>query len=116
MDIVPIREVELSLHGIAIRALDQAPAFEAAFRLQERRQELPFRGGSLVRTGHLRDSLTQPSADGAIRQIHAQAAEFGTSVPYARAAAHKKRKPVLMNLVPELAELTMQYVLRKGEL
>jgi hypothetical protein len=80
MDIVPIREVELELHG------------------------------------SLRDSLTQPNADGAIRQAHAQAAEFGTSVPYARAAAHKKGKPVLMNLVPELAELSLQYVMRAGEL
>jgi hypothetical protein len=70
----------------------------------------------VVHSGRLRDSLTQPNADGAIRQAHAQAAEFGTSVPYARAAAHKKGKPVLMNLVPELAELSLQYVMRAGEL
>jgi hypothetical protein len=70
LEIVPILEVEVSLHGIAKRALHPEPVWEAAFEAQEARQGYPFRGRQLVRTGRLRDSLTQPGADGAIREVH----------------------------------------------
>jgi hypothetical protein len=116
MEIVPVREVELSLGAIAQRGLAQEPAWELAMRAQERRQEFPFRRGALTRTGRLRDSLTQPNADGAIRAVHADSAEFGTTIRYARAAAHKKGRPVLMHPVPALAELMLRYVVHGSEL
>jgi hypothetical protein len=116
LEIVPILEVEVSLHGIAKRALHPEPVWEAAFEAQEARQGYPFRGRQLVRTGRLRDSLTQPGADGAIREVHADYALFGTDVPYARSAAHKKNTPVLMHPVGELAELMLTFVVHGGEL
>jgi hypothetical protein len=116
LEIVPIRAVEMSIHGIAVRALAQEPVWEAAFAAQEKRQERPFRGRRLVRTGRLRDSLTQPNADGAIREVHATSAEFGTDVRYARAAAHKADTPVLLHPAGALAELMLTYVVHGGEL
>lgn len=40
-------------------------------------------GGEYVASGATRDSLTQPSANGAIRRIHGNEIEFGTSIWYA---------------------------------
>jgi hypothetical protein len=72
------------LEGIEQRILDHEPAFDEVMSVLERSEERLFDAwnGRYVDTGATKASLTQPDADGAIREAHAQSAEFGTSIPY----------------------------------
>jgi hypothetical protein len=110
IELIGEREVVGDLTGIAVRSVHLEPAFEAAFQAQERAQAMPFANGELVRTGNLRASLTQPHATGAIREAHGTEGVFGTSVRYARPAAARSGKHVLVEPVPELADLTLAYI------
>jgi hypothetical protein len=114
--IPPVEHVVHTISGIATRSQHLEPAFEAAFARQEQAQREPFAGGALVRSGELRDSLTQPNAFGAIREAHAAQAEFGTSVPYARPAGHRAGTHVLVGPVPELDSLMLTYIVQGGAL
>jgi hypothetical protein len=114
MDLIGGERVELALTGIATRALALELAWQAAFRAQERAQQAPFAGNHLVKSGALRASLTQPAANGALREAHSLEATFGTTVRYARAAASRAGTNVLVDPVDEIADLTLHYV--TGEL
>jgi hypothetical protein len=110
MELIGERKVITDLAGIAVRSVHLDPAFELAFRAQERAQRAPFAGGKLVDSGALRASLTQPSAAGAIREAHGTEAEFGTSISYAHAAAARAHTHALVEPVDGIAELFMTYI------
>jgi hypothetical protein len=117
MDFIPpVSTVALTLTGIGARAQALEPAWQAAFKAQERAQEEPFRSGRMVASGDLRDSLTQPNATGAIREAHGSEALFGTDIRYARPAAARSGTHVLVPPVDEIAALTMTYVIGDGAL
>jgi phage gpG-like protein len=97
--------------GISRRALVLGPAFETIMRLAERAELQAFAGGRLVESGRLMESLTSPSGDGAIREAHAQMATFGTSVPYARAAAAQAGTHILEDAPPNTGEVVLSYVM-----
>ena len=86
------------LDGIAKRMEHARPAFEAVSEILEAGEERHFSGlrGRYVRTGALRDSLTQPDANGAIREAHADELVFGTSIYYARFLRRKRKSAVLV--------------------
>lgn len=104
---------ELTLTGISHRALHLQPAFRLAEHVLEHGEHSPFAGGRLTDTGRLRASLTQPFANDAIREAHDDVLVFGTSVPYARAAASKAGEAALVltqREQKEIATLTIHYV------
>lgn len=74
------------------------PAFKLVAEILEKGEERHFKGlqGRYVRTGALRDSLTQPSANGAIREIHGDQLIFGTSIFYAKFLRKRKKSAVLV--------------------
>jgi hypothetical protein len=110
-DLIPATQVELELAQVATNFVNLEDPFQKAFRAQERAQEEPFRSGQLTDTGNLRASLTQPTANGAIREAHSLDAEFGTSVRYARPAAARSGTHVLVEPVDDLAELFLDHIL-----
>jgi hypothetical protein len=73
------------LEGIEERILELEPAFDEVMGVLESSERRLFDSynGRYVDTGDLRDSLTEPHADGAIRELHHDGAEFGSSIPYA---------------------------------
>lgn len=91
-------EAEKDLDGIARRMLDARPAFEAVEKILESGEERHFASlrGRYVRTGALKASLTQPDANGAIREAHADELVFGTSIYYARFLRRKRKSAVLV--------------------
>lgn len=104
---------ELTLTGISHRALHLQPAFRLAEHVLEHGESSPFRGGQLTDTGRLRASLTQPFANDAIREAHGDELVFGTSVPYARAAASKAGERILLlsqREQKEISKLMIHYV------
>jgi hypothetical protein len=88
--------------------------FEKAFRIWEAGEARHFGGlgGRYVRTGALRDSLTQPNANGAIREAHAQEAVFGSSVFYAKFQRRNKKSAVLV-LKPTERKLIAKTMIRE---
>lgn len=86
------------LSDIVHRMLHAEPAFEKVERVLEAGEARHFaqQRGRYVRTGALRDSLTQAHAPGAIREIHGDAITFGTSIFYAKFLRKKKRSAVLV--------------------
>jgi hypothetical protein len=71
--------------GVPYRLMHIEPAFDEVMNVLEMREVEIFDAwaGKYVDTGTLRDSLTLPYADGAIREAHDYGVEFGTSIPYA---------------------------------
>lgn len=104
------------LEGIAHRMSDAQPAFEEAMRILERGEQRLFRRlhGKYVRTGATRDSLTQPAANHAIREAHADELVFGTSVWYARFLRNKRGKSAVLVLTPterkQIGETILDYI------
>lgn len=86
------------LDGIAHRMQNAQPAFEDVARILEAGEQRHFDSlrGRYVRTGALRDSLTEESANGAIREAHGDSLTFGTSIFYARFLRRKKKSAVLV--------------------
>jgi hypothetical protein len=99
---------------IADRLVRARPAFESAQRIIEDGETRLFASfrGKYVRTGALRASLTQPTANGAIRRAHHDELEFGTSIFYAK--FQKKRnskKPVVLELKPRTRRAVAEHIL-----
>lgn len=86
------------LDGISVRMQNARPAFELVQEILQAGEERHFAGlrGRYVRTGALKASLTQPNANGAIREAHADELVFGTSIYYARFLRRKKKSAVLV--------------------
>jgi hypothetical protein len=78
------------LEELPARALTWYEAGDALFDIMERSERNVFGQVSprLVKTGALKASLTERDADGAIRDKGEHGVRFGTTIPYARPAAH----------------------------
>lgn len=96
------------LAGVAGRMSNAQPAFTEIERILEAGEQRQFNRlhGKYVRTGATRASLTQPSANGAIRQAHADELIFGTSIWYAKFLRKKKKSAVLVLLPKERKAIT----------
>ena len=113
-ELTPVQKVAATFTSIAGRLLALQPAFKQAEHVLEKGEQKVFER-DLVATGHLRASLTQATANDAIREAHANESVFGTQVYYARAAAHKAGHPALVvtdHESHEIAALTLEYVVR----
>ena len=84
IEIIGEEKLAASLAGIVDRAGNLRPVFDLAIERQEQYEETLFESGKYVRTGALRDSLTNSNAEGAIRNVRAMSVEFGTSIWYGR--------------------------------
>lgn len=104
------------LKRVAIRFRNAQPAFELVQGILESGEKRVFKNlrGKYVETGHLMDSLTQHSADDAIREAHMAGVDFGTSTWYARFHRDEKGKlPYLKILTKErvqIREAVMGYI------
>jgi len=100
-------EAQGKLKRVSYRVTNMQPGFEAAMQLLEEGEKRLFKryGGKYVDTGALMASLTQPLANDAIRDAHAQHADFGTSVWYARFQKDKKGKSAVLKLQPKERKL-----------
>lgn len=82
--IVALRANEIAddYDEVGFRAKHLAPAFAETFEMLEADERAHFRKmkGRYVLTGETIASLTQPTANGAIREAHATGAAFGTRV------------------------------------
>jgi len=114
-------ELEAALSRIGSRARDLRPEFVEAARLLEETEAAIFaaHGGKYVETGATKASLTQPEANGAIREVHETGLAFGTSVWYARfpgttGKGRHAAPSAILNLEPEtvdrVAERMIAYV------
>jgi hypothetical protein len=83
---------------IGRRMRDARPAFERVMPVLEAGEARHFAGlgGRFVMSGALRDSLTQASANGAIRETHGSHLVFGTSIFYARFQRKGRKSAVLV--------------------
>jgi hypothetical protein len=97
-----------NLAGVSARMSNAQPAFTQIERILEQGEQRQFDRlhGKYVRTGATRASLTQPSANGAIRQAHADELVFGTNVWYAKFLRKKKKSAVLVLLPKERKQVT----------
>lgn len=95
-------EAEGKLKRVSYHVTNMQPGFEAAMELLEEGEKRLFKryAGKYVDTGALMASLTQPTANDAIRDAHAQHADFGTSVWYAKFQKDKKGKSAVLKLQP----------------
>jgi hypothetical protein len=86
VEVVGAGKIRNDLMGIADRLLTPGAALEVEFQVLEQAEQLLFDsyGGKYVQTGATKASLTQSEANGAIRRIHADGIEFGTSIWYAK--------------------------------
>jgi predicted NACHT family NTPase len=103
------------LEKIAHRMLNARPAWEIIEEILEKGEERVFDRyhGKYVRTGALKESLTQKDANDAIREAHAEELEFGTKVWYAHFQKRKKKSAVLKLLPTErkaAAKVLIEYV------
>jgi hypothetical protein len=85
VEVEGLDKAQLKLRGFARRMVLPQPALEAGVKVIEAGEEDLFTGfgGKFIRTGALRESLTQSDARGAIRRAHGEAIEFGSSIWYA---------------------------------
>lgn len=93
-------QAEGKLKRVSYRCVDMRPGFEATMQLLEEGEKRLFKryGGKYVDTGALMASLTQPTANDAIREAHAQHADFGTQVWYAKFQKDQKGKSAVLKL------------------
>jgi hypothetical protein len=83
---IGVEQASRDLEGIAHRMVNAEPAFVEVERILERGEKRLFdrARGRYVRTGATRASLTQPEANGAIREAHGDQLVFGTRIWYAK--------------------------------
>lgn len=109
-------EASGKLKRVAIRFRNAMPAFQLIQEILESGEKRIFKNlrGKYVDTGDLMASLTQPTADGTIREAHAAGVDFGTDIWYARFHRDEKGKlPYLKILTKERAairETVMGYI------
>lgn len=90
------------LKRVSLRIVNARPVFESIEDVLEAGEERIFRRlrGKYVDTGHLMESLTQPSADDAIREAHSYGLDFGTATWYARFHKDKRDKSPYLKIQP----------------
>jgi hypothetical protein len=106
------------LREIAGRARDPEAALRRVFPIFERAEAELFEslGGKYVRTGATRKSLTEPTAKGAVREVHGTEFVFGSKVWYAKfqgttgPGSHRPPSAIL-KLTPEMAREASEAVL-----
>jgi hypothetical protein len=84
--VLDLAETVHAFDEVAERITNVAPAFDDVFDMLEAGEKELFRSvrPKYVRSGALKASLTQRLAPGAIRKVHHDSAEFGTSIWYAK--------------------------------
>lgn len=107
-----VDKAEKDLNNIARRMHNARPAFEEAAKILEEGEKRHFARlrGRYVDSGALLASLTQPSANGAIRDAHADELIFGTSLYYAKYLRKKKKSAVLV-MQPKTRKTASQTIL-----
>lgn len=107
------------LKRVSVRFANARPAFELIQEMLEQGEQGIFRRLSkkdpdYVLTGHLMRSLTQPSADDAVRDAHATGLDFGTQTWYARFHRDEKGKLPYLRIMPkarkEIGPIVLGYV------
>lgn len=90
------------LKRVALRMVNAQPAWKSIEEILEAGEERIFTRfrGKYVDTGALKESLTQSSANDAIRDAHAFGLDFGTSVWYARYHKDKRGKSPYLKIQP----------------
>lgn len=101
---------------VGMRLRNARPAWELIEEILEAGEERVFRAarGRYVDTGALKDSLTQGSANAAIRDAHADSYDFGSGLYYARFQKDKRGKSAVLKLTPTTkkasAKTLLEYV------
>lgn len=103
IEAVGVDETETRLRGIAYRMVHAEPAFDEVAGILEEGEKRHFARlrGRYVDSGATMASLTQPAANDAIRDAHADELVFGTSVYYAKFLRKGKKSAVLVLLPKE---------------
>lgn len=113
-------EAEGKMQKMTYRVTDMRPGFEEIETMLEEGEERLFESyhGKYVDTGALKASLTQPRANKAIREAHAQHLDFGTAVYYARFHKDKKGKSAVLVLQSKerkkIPVTLLEYVMHGG--
>jgi hypothetical protein len=83
---IGVEQTSRDLEGVTHRMVNAEPAFVEVERILERGEHRLFdrAHGRYVDTGATRESLTQPEANGAIREAHGDQLIFGTRIWYAK--------------------------------
>jgi hypothetical protein len=110
-----VDEAEDVLKGVSYRMQHAGPAFdEVATSLEEgEKRHFTRLRGRYVDSGDLMASLTQSTANGAIRDSHADELVFGSSIYYAKFLRKGKKSAVLVLLPKErktAAKTILDYV------
>lgn len=120
IDLLGAHPAQARIHGIAERLMAQEPAFSEVMGVLEEGERRIFEAwhGKYVDTGALRDSLTLPDADGALREIHNDGVDFGTLIPYAVYQRDNGRSAIMRFDDAEIAEITailLRYIVEGPE-
>lgn len=112
IEAIGVDKTESDLEGIAHRLTHAEPAFMEVARILEKGEQRLFArlGGKYVNTGATRASLTQATANQAIREAHADELVFGTRVWWAKFLRKGKKSAVLV-LMPTERKQVRQVVL-----
>jgi hypothetical protein len=86
IEVVGVAKVRQDLAGIAERMLAPGEVLALEMKVLEESERSLFEGygGEYVQSGATLASLTQSGAEGAIRRVHANSIEFGSSIWYAK--------------------------------
>lgn len=103
IEAVGVEDAEDRLEGISARMKNARPAFDEVAGVLEEGEQRHFARlrGKYVDSGALLASLTQPSANDAIRDAHADELVFGSSLYYAKYLRKGKKSAVLVLLPKE---------------
>lgn len=107
-----VEQTQDDLEGISRRMVHAEPAYEQVATVLEEGEKRHFARlrGKYVDSGALLASLTQPSANGAIREAHADELVFGSSLYYAKFLRKGKKSAVLV-LLPKERKTASQTIL-----
>lgn len=103
IEAIGVDQAEDKLNAIDRRMVNARPAYDEVAGILEEGERRHFGRlrGRYVDTGELMASLTQPNANGAIRDAHADELIFGTEVYYAKYLRKGKKSAVLVLLPKE---------------
>ena len=115
IELLGAHPAQARIHGIAERLMYLEPAYEEVFNVLEEGERRIFDAwhGKYVDTGALKDSLTLPDADGALREIHSDGVDFGTLIPYAVYQRDHGRSAIMRfdeAEVAEIAAIMLRYI------
>ena len=104
IEVVGADDAADNLDQVSHRLRNARDAFEDVLDVIEAGHEAHFKRlkGRYVRTGTLKESLTTPNANGALRELHGDGAglTFGTSVFYAQFLTKRRKDPDTGQLRP----------------